>query len=752
MGEGDSPKVRQLGVAMTATVEEDDDDELDVEQLAPTERDAMLADVDKIEVVVLNGDDDDDVVETMVHIGQTEDVDEEATKMTTQVKDPKSNTEIPTSRRNGTAKNGGSGGDMEIEVDVDSTMSKEVRTDGESWKPSLKERLVPTCLQDMNSGRCVILGVAFLLFALVTIVVVGILVSPRIPMYSGSATDDDGGGGGPYAGRTHVETMTHCGRVEGLVQHGSLAFYGIPYSVPPIGPLRWKPSELVQRLEDCWTDVYRAHKPKPLCYQRPLSKPFEHLQFSEDCLYLDVFTPRATYNDPMPVVVYFAGDSFQGHDAVDVQWRPSARLAREKGVVFVVVYYRMNAFGFLALELLTKSVHPPTSGNYGLHDMLTALKWVHRNVDSFGGDPAKVTLLGHGSGATGVVALLSSRLARLLFNQAWITGGSAHVVNKTLREVERNNEAFNRHLMCDTTECLYNKTAEQILNAIPVSEWPFWGVPNHLDLPTNDEHTAAIAVVDGTILYDVPSVVWENNDFVDVALVVGSSLHSVASELVDDDLGDMDWSGLNATVKSKLGTFGANVVVDVLRHYLHPNDDDVENVVDNADGDGEVASTTTITIDRSTTPLEAYVTMLSDLRVTCPLLNLAYRASKAFTNNVYFYLSTYVPDGAVRFVNLSDKRMAAHGLDVAAIFNLLPSVLSNGPTAADLAYQRTVQDMFYTFVERGRPSTTAAGVNPKMPWTMNYVSDVLDSSPTRRYTNCDFWTRHGMYPRHGRTN
>lgn len=421
----------------------------------------------------------------------------------------------------------------------------------------------------------------------------------------------------------------------------------------------------------------------------------------------------------MSVVVYFTGDSFQGHDIRDFMWRPSAKLALEKNVVFVVVNYRMNAFGFLALKLLTKNVHPPTSGNYGLHDMLTALRWVRDNIESFGGNPSKVTLLGHGSGATGILALMSSYMGQMLFTQAWITGGSAHFVNKTLREVERNNEAFNRHLMCDTTECLFNKTAKQILSAIPTSEWPFWGVPNHFELPTIDEHTASIVTVDGAILYDNPSVAWEENSFADVSLVIGSSLDDIGSRLMEDEFENFDWKTFNMTVRKNLGTFGADVAAEAIELYYS--------------GDS--------------TALEQYVRMVSDLRVTCPLLDLAYRASKAFSNNVYFYMASYVPDGIVEYVNLSNK-MAFHGLDVAAIFGRIPQVLIN-PTERDLSFQYNTQELFYHFVEYGRLSPT--NENPKMPWHINWIYEQVESSK-EPLPNCEFWTRAGIYPRYARMN
>ncbi|GAB6031105.1 hypothetical protein CHUAL_007913 [Chamberlinius hualienensis] len=553
--------------------------------------------------------------------------------------------------------------------------------------------------------RVVVLSVALFVFLIIAIVVIGIL----------STTSDD-----EFANRKYVDAFTHCGPVRGDVEDGAFVFRGIPYALPPVGSRRWKPSELAATAEDCWVETYKANNHSTLCYQKPLSKPFDKVEFSENCLFLSVYTPRISYEEPMPVVVYFAGDSFQGHDNMDYKWRPSAKLANEQEVVFVVVYYRMNAFGFLALELLTKNVETPTSGNYGLHDMLTALKWVHRNIENFGGDNAKVTVFGHGAGATGILALISSRAAQMLFTQAWITGGSSGFVNKTLREVERNNEAFNRYLMCDNAACLYNKTPEQILNAIPSSEWPFWGMPNHLKLPVVEEQVAAVPVIDGTILYDSPSSIWEGEegDFVDAALVIGSSLDSVGSGLLDEDFENWDWEKFESVVRSHLGTFGAPVAMEAIEKYK----------------------------DTNKTVVEQYVRMISDLRVTCPLLNLAYRASKVFSNSVYFYMNSYVPDSIVEYMNLSNQ-MAVHGLDVAAIFGRISETLAN-PSQRDLQFQETMQKAFYHFVKHGRISAID---NPKVPWNINWIDEELQSSK-EKYSICDFWTENGFYPRFARMN
>jgi carboxylesterase type B len=128
---------------------------------------------------------------------------------------------------------------------------------------------------------------------------------------------------------------------------------------------------------------------------------------TEDCLTLDIFTPQVPYFNPIPVVVLIGAESISGGSPGAL--RATARLARERDVVFVRPNFRLGVMGFLASEIIKKEIHPPTSGNYGLSDIVVALKWIHMNIEHFGGDKQSVTLLGHRAGGTLVTALTASR-------------------------------------------------------------------------------------------------------------------------------------------------------------------------------------------------------------------------------------------------------------------------------------------------------------------------------------------------------
>lgn len=182
---------------------------------------------------------------------------------------------------------------------------------------------------------------------------------------------------------------------------------------------------------------------------------------SEDCLTLDVITPYVRYHDPLPVIVLIGAESFIGGSPGKL--RPSARYARSKDVVFVRPNFRLGALGFLALDILSNDDYPLTSGNYGLSDIIVALKWVQLNIRHFGGDNNSVTLLGHRAGATLVTALTTLPNATHLFSKAWAASGGALFPNKTRHEAEIDNRSFLQYVDCQDVNCLRSLDAEKIV-------------------------------------------------------------------------------------------------------------------------------------------------------------------------------------------------------------------------------------------------------------------------------------------------
>jgi len=204
------------------------------------------------------------------------------------------------------------------------------------------------------------------------------------------------------------------GRLKGAVNNGVTAFKGIPYAAPPEGALRWKAP---QPAPD-WKGVRDALEFGPRCMQGNIfgDMVFRDKGPSEDCLYLNVWTPAASAKARLPVMVWVYGGGFAA--GATSEPRQDGENVAKKGVLVVSMNYRLGVFGFFAHAELAKESGHDSSGNYGLLDQVAALQWVHRNIDRFGGDPGKVTIFGESAGSFSVCALMASPLARGLLHGA----------------------------------------------------------------------------------------------------------------------------------------------------------------------------------------------------------------------------------------------------------------------------------------------------------------------------------------------
>lgn len=260
---------------------------------------------------------------------------------------------------------------------------------------------------------------------------------------------------------------------------GAFAFYGIPYARPPVGELRFKYAQSLNSLDYCWNGTYLAHNETDVCLQILGNGT---VVGKEDCLTLDIITPVVRYDNPLPVVVLVGADSLMGGSPGKLI--PSMALSKNKEVVFVRPNFRMGALGFLALNILSRADYPNSSGNYGLSDILEALKWVQINIDHFGGDPNSVTLVGHRAGATLVTALSTVTNAAKLFSRVWATSGSAIYPNRSLMESELDNKSFLEAVQCENVECLKNMDAVKLITSVEDT----WRKPQ-VDLPQKGEPT-----------------------------------------------------------------------------------------------------------------------------------------------------------------------------------------------------------------------------------------------------------------------
>jgi len=213
-------------------------------------------------------------------------------------------------------------------------------------------------------------------------------------------------------------------------------YKGIPFAAPPVGKLRWQPPQPVV----WWEGVLQTTEFSDACTQElqrsrpPWTEAFMHQgNASEDCLYLNVWTAAERVDAQRPVMVWFYGGGFQeGSSAVAVY---DGTEFAGNGVVLVSINYRVGLLGFLAHPELTAESPNGSSGNYGFHDQIAALKWVQANIAAFGGDPENVTVFGQSAGAMSVRILLESPLAEGLFARAILQSGAESIPPSYTRTV-----------------------------------------------------------------------------------------------------------------------------------------------------------------------------------------------------------------------------------------------------------------------------------------------------------------------------
>ena len=218
----------------------------------------------------------------------------------------------------------------------------------------------------------------------------------------------------PAAQLTHP-VRVDGGRISGLGEDTLRVFRGIPYAAPPVGDLRWRPPQPVHP----WTGVRKCTAFGASCPQGDPVAENEAVvdSQSEDCLYLNVWTPARAAKERLPVMVWIHGGGFvSGSGSLPAMY--GERLSGQEHVVVVSLNYRLGVFGFFAHPELSEESAYGVSGNYGLLDQVAALRWVRRNIATFGGDPRRVTIFGQSAGGQCVISHLVSPLSRGLFARA----------------------------------------------------------------------------------------------------------------------------------------------------------------------------------------------------------------------------------------------------------------------------------------------------------------------------------------------
>ncbi|KAG0719207.1 Neurotactin [Chionoecetes opilio] len=513
--------------------------------------------------------------------------------------------------------------------------------------------LLATLLATLASTK-VIIGCSVVLVVLVVVIV-------ALASTSGTESPRD-----PRIRPPYVTTVTTCGPVQGMVEGEALVFRGVPYAVPPVGERRFRRSHPHTRLEDCWSGTYVANVTRP-CWSYDSQGAV--VEGWEDCLLLDVFTPQLGYDTPLPVVVVVGGASLGGDDQRPWMLSRAPRLVLDRRVVLVSPQLRRGPLGFLPHPAIAAATYPHSAGNQGASDLLAALAWTRHNVEHFGGDPQRVTLLGHRAGAALAWPLLSSPSGRQLVHSAWLAGAAPGHPGVAWRDAD---PGLVDSLNCSSLACLESLPARRVMEAPPLA----MRRPGH----------HAWLVADGVVVSFQPSHPL-------VPLVLGSTTQGAAEALVSwrGRLGDSRALLLDA-VRGGLGLVGGSapeagpaVVRGRGRGGFPPPLYADSPVGGAAMAEGAVQRYSEAVRD----PWLLLTTLVTDATTTCPLLAQAATLARSRSHTpVYAYLACH--SRASRLGTLADGT-----LDLEALLGLL--------AGADARFGHALQEMFFHFVSEGSP-------------------------------------------------
>ncbi|RYE31699.1 MAG: carboxylesterase family protein [Sphingobacteriaceae bacterium] len=485
---------------------------------------------------------------------------------------------------------------------------------------------------------------------------------------------------------------TANGILQGVAETSGIHSYkGIPFAEPPVGNLRWKEPQSPKN----WTGMRKADHFGPQAMQKPI---FSDMVFrsdgkSEDCLYLNVWTPAKSASAKLPVLVYFYGGGFVGGDGSENRYDGEA-LAK-KGIITITVNYRLGVFGFMAHPELTKESLHHSSGNYGLMDQHAALVWVKKNIAAFGGNPNRITIGGESAGSMSVSGQMASPLSKGLFVGAIGESGSllGNLSPVSLAEAEQAGVAFASKVDANTLADLRKISAEKLLDASSSTRFPIT-VDNYF-LPESPQHIFATGKQ-----MDVPLLAGWNSAEVDYHSILGNQDPTLAS------------------YKTTIEKLYPNNAEEVMKLYAPATDADVKKVA------------TDLASDRFI------------VYATWKLLDLH---GKTNGKPVYRYLFTHKrPPMVNASAGSTDQSMgASHASEIEYALGNLATNKFYKWTTEDYKASETMQNYFVNFVKTGNPNGTDLpiwyGLQSSIPKVM-YLDTESRSQPEqnqKRYVLMD---------------
>jgi para-nitrobenzyl esterase len=452
------------------------------------------------------------------------------------------------------------------------------------------------------------------------------------------------------------------GALRGIATGAGDAFLGLPYAAAPTGDLRWRPP----RPPAGWHGVRDATQFAASCPQPTQNNPFVPPgALSEDCLYLNVYTPALHRHAARPVLVWIHGGGLTEDGARNYD---GSKLAAD-GTVVVTINYRLGALGFLAHPALVSRTRG-SAGNYGLMDQRAALRWVQRNIDSFGGDADNVTIAGQSAGGLSVLAHLVSPGSRGLFARAIVQSGAFALTQQSLAEAEADGVAFADRAGCPHQDalCLRHRPVQELVDNFPGAAIP--------------------GVVDGAVLRESIGAALAGGRFARVPILDGI-VH-------DEEL--IFVGGLGAAVSG--GRF-----VTVPEPVTAESYERVIAAVLGVSAARAAAIAAEYPVDAYPVPFLAFTTLVSDANFACPALQVARWTSERVPTFAYQFNDDaaphrFAPPGALPAV-------ATHSDELPYLFDM-PNTPAPGTFTADQeALAAGIRTAWAAFAAAGDPTSSS---------------------------------------------
>jgi para-nitrobenzyl esterase len=489
------------------------------------------------------------------------------------------------------------------------------------------------------------------------------------------------GSGGPVVG-------TAGGAVRGLANGAVDEFLGIPYAAPPVGALRWQPPQPAAR----WPGVRDATQFAPHCPQ-PAS-PFGQASTSENCLFLNVFTPgQQRGGSRSPVMVWIHGGALVSGESDD--YLPAKLVA--DGVTVVTINYRLGALGFLAHPALADA--KGQSGDYGLMDQQAALRWVQRNIAGFGGDPHNVTIFGESAGGLSTLSQVASPQARGLFQKAIAESGSYNLTQTSLSSAESAGEAFATQAGCasQTAACL---------RSLPVST-----------ILANEDTAGYTPNINSEVLPESLGTAFATGNFNRVPIINGTNrdewrLFVALSELEGNPVTASNYQSM---ISSTLGVPSAAAAVIAAKYPL----------------------------SAFSSPSVALGAVGTDAIFACPALAIDQSVSHFVPTFAYEFNDENAPENFLPPVSFPYG--AAHASEIQYLMDL-PTAAFPGTLSVQQQQLATIMKGYWTnFAKRGTPSSPGTPFWPLFNTLTQKMQSLVPPTPQTETDfanthNCAFWT------------